>query len=112
VGRRQRALAAIEVRGTFYDCETTSPAQADIYDDAEMAIARMPAYTTSGVLAKLWLGFSHSGTEFNERDQRINKMIRHADLPRLKIMRADLAFNQDVMLSALDALTTIAQVRS
>lgn len=58
---RVGALAAVEMRGSFFDAEKNCPKIGDLFDGYEEAFRKVQAETTQGVLAKLWVALSHLG---------------------------------------------------
>ncbi len=106
---RQQTLARIERRGTFFDMERHSPRLVAIYDEAEMAIYNLPAHTPAGVLAKMWLAFSHMGVARDEEDRVRHDVIRRAHLPVVLLYRHRLDFEEGTMLSAIESLTRIVE---
>jgi hypothetical protein len=107
--KRQRALASIESRGAFYDCRNESPRQLERYDDAELAVAKMPAHTPQGVLAKLWVALSHAGDGFGEQKQLNHALIRRADLAECEASIDWPDFEYESLFGALSSLSTIVE---
>lgn len=107
---RQAALKKIETRGNFYYAETHSPVETEAFDKAEMAVANLPASTPAGVIAKLWVALSHMGGQIaSEEDRAESDLMRRAHLPAVSLLKRDLDFDLHVMVSAIEALTVIAE---
>jgi hypothetical protein len=106
---RQKTMAKIEQRGSFFHAESHSPRLAAIYDKAEMAIYNLPARTPAGVLAKMWLAFSHMGVVRDEEDRVRHDVIRRANLPVVLLYKRRLDFDEGTILSAIESLTKIVE---
>jgi hypothetical protein len=106
---RQKALAAIERLGRFFDAENVSPKQAELFDAAEMAVIRLPATTVRGALAKLWVALAHIETVHNEEDRLRHDAARRADLAEVEFVAEDFDFPGVCVLSAIRSLTPLAE---
>lgn len=108
--RRQSALAAIEQRGSYYDGETREPEASAEYDEAEALVAEAPAFTLSGVLAKLWVAMSHGRSDDGTEDGSLYEHCRRADIEALDPLKADLNYERQVLFSAIKALSALTSL--
>jgi hypothetical protein len=76
---RQAALAKIESRDTYFDAETHSPVEAELFDKADQAITKATATTLQGLLAQAWVALSYTQPSFTAECARQNDLIRRAD---------------------------------
>lgn len=106
---RQRTLADIEAKGTFFSAVHHSPAMAALFDHAEMIVHEATANTPRGVLAKLWVALSHMGDGFTEERTLQHEAIRRADFNEVAAFADDLDFDADTTFGAIRDLTRIVE---
>ncbi len=106
---RQRTLAQIEQRGPFRSSEWHSPKETKIFDEAELRIVAMPALTPRGVLAKLWVAFSHVGSVRSEEDHIVHGAIRRADIDDVRPFMDEADLELEAVFRTIDALTAIVE---
>lgn len=106
---RQRTLAQIEQRGPFHMSEWHSPKQTEIFDEAETRIVDLPAVTPQGLLAKLWVAFSHVGDIRSEEDRVVHGAIRRADIDDVRPFMDEADLELEAVFRTIDALTAIVE---
>lgn len=106
---RQRALAQIEARGPFKWSHCHSPHEIAAFDAAETRIIGARAVTLQGVLAQLWVAFSHVGSVESEDDRVVHDAIRRADIDDVRCFMEDADFEFEAVFSGIEALTAIVE---
>jgi len=108
---RQRSLSAMEERGSFFSYESHSQAEGDAFDVAEDAVAKLPAKTARGILAKAWVSLSHTGDGFSEANMQTSDTVRRADFAEVRAIKeaGDLDYHQDVLVSLIGDLIAMGE---
>ena len=105
---RQRALATIEARGSFYTAEEHSPAETALFDEADMRIMRTQATTVRGALIHAWVAWSYVGVVHTATDRNRFALIRRADFASLEPMEKHLDMEHRMMLQTVRSLRLLA----
>ncbi|MBO9377424.1 hypothetical protein GG804_11655 [Sphingomonas histidinilytica] len=108
---RQSALMQIEARGSFFDSETHSPELADAFDEAELQVCELPATTSAGLLAKLWVAFSLQGAIRDEDDRLLHDAVRRADFDAVAANVEKLDHDRQVMFGVVKSLKAMVEAR-
>ncbi len=99
---RQKALAAIETIGRFYDGDTVAPSKMIVFDMLENSIPKMPARTAKGLMAKLWIALAHSGPVCRSEELMAESdSIRRADFAEVESFAERMDFDQQVIFQAI-----------
>jgi hypothetical protein len=106
---RQAALEQIEKRGLYQSAETHSPALIERFDRAEMIVHEATATTLPGLLAKLWVAFSHQGTIACEADRAFHNAVLRADVAGVEAMLPQVDFDREAIFGVIKSLSQMME---
>lgn len=104
---RQRALAEIESRGSFFNCEECAPAAAEAFDVAEATVLALPAKTVRGAALKLWSAASLMGNGFTPKARTQSDIIRRADLGEVEMIEDRFECDLSTIIQTIRSLMEI-----
>jgi hypothetical protein len=102
---RQKSLAIIESRGTYFDSESHSPEEHAALEEAECLISQSTPATLEGTRVKLWLALSVIGESITQADAMQHDIIRRAVIADVEAIAGEFDHEQALVFGAIKSLT-------